>query len=137
MTAEKSEDIGKLLLRISVGFVLILHGYFKILHNIEWLKILVADHGLPVFVAYGVYVGEFIAPLMVLMGYRIRIAAPLIVINMIMAIWLSHMNQIFSIKEAGGGWAIELDALLLFGALALFFLGGGKYCIKGGSGYWD
>jgi putative oxidoreductase len=137
MTAGKSEDIGKLLLRISIGFVLILHGYFKILHNIEWLKTLVADHGLPGFVAYGVYVGEFIAPLMVLMGYRIRIAAPLIVMNMIMAVYLAHRNQIFSIKEAGGGWAIELDALLLLGALSLFFLGGGKYCIKGGNSYWD
>ena len=37
MTAGKSEDIGKLLLRVSLGFVLILHGYFKILHGVEWL----------------------------------------------------------------------------------------------------
>lgn len=137
MTAGKSEDIGKLLLRIAVGVVLIFHGYFKILHNVDWLKAMLVENGLPGFIAYGVYIGEFIAPLMVVMGYRIRIAAPLIVINMIMAIYLAHRNQVFAIKEAGGGWAIELDALLLLGALALFFLGGGKYCIKGGGSYWD
>jgi putative oxidoreductase len=74
---------------------------------------------------------------MVIMGYRIRIASSLIVINMIMAIYLAHRNQIFSIKEAGGGWAIELDAIILLGALAMFFLGGGKFCIKGGNSYWD
>jgi putative oxidoreductase len=137
MTAGKSEDIGKLLLRISIGFVLIFHGYFKILHNVEWLKALLVENRLPGFIAYGVYLGEFIAPLMVIMGYRIRIASSLIVINMIMAIYLAHRNQIFSIKEAGGGWAIELDAIILLGALAMFFLGGGKFCIKGGNSYWD
>jgi putative oxidoreductase len=137
MTAGKSEDIGKLLLRISIGFVLIFHGYFKILHNVEWLKALLVENRLPGFIAYGVYLGEFIAPLMVMMGYRIRIASSLIVINMIMAIYLAHRNQIFSIKEAGGGWAIELDAIILLGALALFFLGGGKFCIKGGNSSWD
>jgi putative oxidoreductase len=137
MTAGKSEDIGKLLLRVSLGFVLILHGYFKILHGVEWLKAPLAEIGLPGFVAYGVYIGEFIAPLMVIMGYRIRIAAPLMVINMVMAIYIAHRNQVFLIKEAGGGWGIELDALILLGALALFFLGGGKFCIKGGNSYWD
>lgn len=137
MTAGKSEDIGKLLLRISVGFVLILHGYFKILHGVEWLKAPLAEIGLPGFVAYGVYIGEFVASLMVITGYRMRIAAPLIVINMIMAIYIGHRAQVFSIKEAGGGWAIELDVLILVGALAMFFLGGGKYCIKGGNSYWD
>jgi putative oxidoreductase len=137
MTAGKSEDIGKLLLRISIGFVLIFHGYFKILHNVEWLKAMLVENRLPGFIAYGVYLGEFIAPLMVILGYRIRIASSLIVINMIMAIYLAHRNQIFSIKEAGGGWAIELDAIILLGALALFFLGGGKFCIKGGNSYWD
>jgi putative oxidoreductase len=137
MTAGKSEDIGKLLLRISVGFVLILHGYFKILHGVDWLKAPLAEIGLPGFIAYGVYIGEFIAPLMLILGYRIRIAAPLMMINMIVAIYMFHRNQILSIKEAGGGWAIELDALILLGALAMFFLGGGKFCIKGGNGYWD
>ena len=137
MATGKSEDLGKLLLRISVGLVLIFHGYFKIVNGIEWIKPMLGGVGLPGFLAYGVYLGEFVAPLMVILGLRTRIAAPVIVINMVMAIALAHRNQIFSIKEAGGGWAIELDALILLGALALFFLGGGRLGITKGKNAWD
>lgn len=137
MATGKSEDLGKLLLRISVGLVLIFHGYFKIVNGIEWIKPMLGGVGLPGFLAYGVYLGEFVAPLMVILGLRARIAAPVIVINMVMAIILAHRNQIFSIKEAGGGWAIELDALILLGALALFFLGGGRFGITKGKNAWD
>jgi putative oxidoreductase len=48
-----------------------------------------------------------------------------------------HRPQIFTINPAGGGWAIELPALVLFGALALFFLGGGKYGVNRGKNAWD
>lgn len=137
MATGKSEDLGKLLLRISVGLVLIFHGYFKIVNGIEWIKPMLGGVGLPGFLAYGVYLGEFVAPLMVILGFRTRIAAPVMVINMVMAIILAHRNQIFSIKEAGGGWAIELDALILLGALALFFLGGGRLGITKGKNAWD
>jgi len=137
MAAGKSEDLGKLLLRISVGLVLVFHGYAKILGGVEWIKGPLSQVGLPGFLAYGVYLGEFVAPLMVIAGYRTRIAAPVIVVNMAMAIFLAHRNQVFSLKEAGGGWAIELDALILLGALALFFLGGGRFGIKGGKNAWD
>jgi putative oxidoreductase len=137
MTAGKSEDLGKLVLRISVGLVLIFHGYSKLVHGVEWIKGPLGEIGLPGFLAYGVYLGEFVAPLMVILGLRTRIAAPVIVINMVMAIILAHRNQIFSIKEAGGGWAIELDALILLGALALFFLGGGRLGITKGKNVWD
>jgi putative oxidoreductase len=137
MAAGKSDDLGKLLLRISVGLVLVFHGYSKILSGVEWLKPLVAGLGLPGFLAYGVFLGEVVAPIMVILGIRTRIAALVMVINMVMAIVIAHRNQIFSLKEAGGGWAIELDALILLGALALFFLGGGRYGVGRGKSAWD
>jgi putative oxidoreductase len=137
MAKGKSEDLGKLLLRISVGLVLVLHGIAKIQGGVEWIKGPLAGVGLPGFIAYGVYLGEFIGPLMVLSGFRTRIGAALMVINMVMAIFLAHRNQIFMLKEQGGGWAIELDALILLGALALFFMGGGKYGVQGGKNAWD
>jgi len=137
MAVGKSEDLGKLLLRLSVGVVLLFHGYSKIQTGVEWLKGMLGQVGLPGFVAYGVYLGEIVGPLMVILGFRTRIGALLMVINMVMAVFLAHRNQIFSIKEAGGGWAIELDALILLGALAVFFLGGGKFAVQGGKGAWD
>jgi putative oxidoreductase len=137
MAAVKSEDLGKLLLRISVSLVLVFHGYSKVVHGVEWIKGPLAEVGLPGFIAYGVYLGEVVGPLMVMLGYRTRIGAALMVVNMVMAILLAHRTQIFSIKEAGGGWAIELDALILLGALALFFMGGGKFGVRGGKSAWD
>jgi len=137
MAAGKSDDLGKLLLRISVGLVLVFHGYSKIQSGVEWLKPLVAGIGLPHVIAYGVYLGEVVGPIMVILGFRTRIAAIVMVINMVMAIVIAHRNQIFSLKEAGGGWAIELDALILLGALALFFLGGGRYGVGRGKNAWD
>ena len=137
MTAGKSEDLGKLLLRISIGLVLIFHGYFNLVHGIEWLRGPLAEIGLPGFVAYGVYIGEFVAPLMVIVGFRARIGALVMVVNMVAAIFIAHRHQVFSINPAGGGWAIELDALILLGALALFFMGGGKLGITRGKSAWD
>ena len=56
---------------------------------------------------------------------------------MIMAIALVFKQQIFSVKEMSGGWTIELEALFLLGALALYFTGGGKFSVTGGRGKWD
>ncbi len=137
MAAGKSEDLGKLLLRISVGLVLVFHGYSKIFSGVEWMKGPLGQVGLPGFIAYGVYLGEIVGPVLVLIGYRARIGAALMVINMVMAIFLAHRNQIFTLREQGGGWAIELDALILLGALAVFFLGGGKFGVSRGKNAWD
>ncbi len=137
MAAGKSEDLGRLFLRISIGLVLVFHGYSKIFTGVEWMKGPLAQVGLPAFVAYGVYLGEVVGPILVLIGFRARIGAALMAVNMFMAILLAHRNQIFTLKEQGGGWAIELDALILLGALAVFFLGGGKIGISRGKNAWD
>jgi len=137
MAAGKSEDLGKLVLRLSIGFVLVLHGIFKIHAGVDWLKGPLAQFGLPGFLAYGVFIGEVVGPIMVILGFRARIGAAIIVINMVVALLLVHRPQIFTINPAGGGWAIELPALVLFGALALFFLGGGKYGVNRGKNAWD
>jgi len=137
MAAGKSEDFGKLLLRIALGLILLFHGYFKLVHGVEWIRGPLGEHGLPGFLAYGAYLGEIVAPLMVLLGYRTRIAAPVIAIDMLAAIFLVMQSQMTHIREAGGGWGIELEMILLLGSLALFFLGGGKYGVTGGKHAWD
>ena len=56
-----SEHIGKLLLRIMVGGMMLFHGIDKALHGITFIKGLVKNQGLPEMLAYGVYVGEILA----------------------------------------------------------------------------
>ncbi len=132
-----SDDVGKLLLRVTVGGIMLFHGVWKLLHGIGWLPPILQMHGLPGFFAYGVFVAEVLAPLLLFSGWLTRLASLTIVIDMLVAILLVLHNDIFAIKPGGGGWAIELEAFFLFTALALFFTGGGKLGVTRGRGPWD
>ncbi|MBZ2189527.1 DoxX family protein [Alcanivorax sp. JB21] len=122
-------DIGKLILRLTVGGLMLFHGIAKLTGGIAGIKGMLASSGLPQFFAYGVYVGEIIAPLMLIVGFYSRIGAALIVVNMLFAIGLAHTAEIFALTPQGA-WAIELQLFFLLTALALIFTGPGKYKYK-------
>lgn len=125
------EDIGKLTLRLVVGILMLFHGANKIVHpaSVEFIQRSLADFGLPSMIAYGVYFGEIIAPIMVIFGVYVRFGALIVVINMVFAIVLVHGGDFFSLTEHGG-WRLELQAFYLFGSLAVLFLGSGKFAVK-------
>lgn len=133
----KSDDIGKLILRLAVGGMLLPHGIAKIAGGVEGIAGMLTEKGLPGFMAYGAYVGEVLAPLLVIAGFLTRPAAGVIAFNMVLAIWLAHAADIFSLHPQTGGWAIELAAFYLFGALALVFTGAGRFSASRGRGRWD
>lgn len=120
------EDLGKLVLRLTLGGLLLLHGIAKIAGGVGPISGMVSSIGLPAALAYGVYIGEVLAPLALMLGVYVRIAALVIVVNMLFAIGLAHMKDLGSLN-AGGGWAIELQAFFLFTAVAVALLGPGRY----------
>ncbi|SDW77676.1 DoxX family protein [Marinobacter mobilis] len=122
-------DLGKLIIRLTLGGLMLFHGISKLINGIGFIEGQLASHGIPAFFAYGVYIGEVIAPLMVLLGYQTRIGAIIIVFNMLVAIALVHSHQLLTLG-GNGGWALELQGFFLFIALALVFLGPGKYKLK-------
>ena len=123
-----STDFGKLILRLALASIFLFHGIYKIVHGVAWIKPLLAQIHLPTALAYGPYIAEVVAPVLLILGFQVRLAALAIVVDMSMAIGLVLRHQIFSVKqEPGGGWAIELQAMLLLSALALAFLDGGRY----------
>ena len=126
---EKNIDLGLLILRISIGGLMLLHGIAKLQHGAGFIEQVVVDAGLPSFIAYGVYVGEIIAPLFILFGYGTRAASLIFAGNCIVAALLVHSQDIFTLNEQGG-WTVELLGLFFFGAVALIFTGGGKYAIS-------
>lgn len=132
----RSDDAGKLTLRLSVGVLLLLHGLFKLTHGIGNIGALVTAHGLPFFVAYLVFVGEVIAPLLLILGLYARLGGLLIAINMAMAIALAHKGQLFSLTRQGG-WTLELEGLFLCGGLAIAFMGAGRFSLSGSGGRWN
>lgn len=123
-----AEDFGKLLLRLTLGLLMLLHGADKILHGAGFVLDMVAKHGLPRELGYFVYVGEVLAPAMLILGLWTRPAALVVAINMAVAVWLVHMGELFT-RAQSGGWALELQGLYFAMALALVFTGGGRWSV--------
>lgn len=122
------DDIAKLLLRLST-LLMLFHGIHKLLHGIGHIEHLLSAHGLPAWIAWGVYAGEIIAPLLIAAGYYARIAALVLAINMVTAITL--VGGIFSLTlTKNGGPTIELALVYLIIAAAIVLMGPGKYGIN-------
>ena len=83
------DDLGRLVLRVALGALIVLHGISKLRNGLGPIEEMVTAHGMPSFVAYGVLVGEVVAPLMLLLGFYARIGGLLIAINMLFAIGLA------------------------------------------------
>ncbi|WP_461633482.1 DoxX family protein [Labilibaculum euxinus] len=129
------ENLGKLILRLSVGGLMLFHGVQKLLDGIGGVKFLIVKTGLPEMLSYGVYLGELIAPLLLLLGTYTRVSGLLIALTMLVSIPAAHPEGIFHLNEYGG-LGIELNVLYLFGGLAIMLLGSGKYRLIKQSGFW-
>lgn len=124
-----NEDVGKLVLRLALGVLILMHGIAKLTGGIGFITDTVTGAGLPGFLAYAVYVGEVVAPLLLIVGWYSRIGAAVIAINMLFAIGLVHRAEIFTLNESGG-WALELQGMFLFTAVALALMGPGSYRVN-------
>ena len=128
-----TDDAGKLLLRAVLAILLLFHGVAKISGGIGFIAGMLAKAGLPAALGYLVYVGEVVAPLMILVGIFTRPAALVVAINMVVAVLLVHTAEFFT-RNQTGGWALELQGMLLAAALAVALLGAGRYSLGGTAG---
>jgi len=122
------EDSGKLLLRLAVAGLMLFHGIAK-LKGLDGIEKMLEGAGLPLFLAYGVYVGELIAPLLMIVGFWTRIASLVFAFNMLVAILLGHGNELLSLNQYGG-WAIELPMLFMLAAVSIALIGSGRFAVK-------
>ena len=129
-------DAGKLVLRVVLAVLLLFHGVSKVIGGVGMIAGMLAKAGVPPAVAYLVYVGEVVAPLLILAGLFTRAAALIVVVNMIVALLLVHTGQFFSLADTGG-WALEWQGMYLGSAVALALLGAGRYSIGGAGGRWN
>jgi putative oxidoreductase len=129
-------DAGRLVLRVVLAILLLFHGVSKVIGGVGFVTGMLAKVGLPAGLGYLVYIGEVVAPALILVGLFTRAAALIVVVNMIVALLLVHTGQFFSLSETGG-WALELQGMYLGGAVALALLGAGRYSIGGAGGRWN
>ncbi|MBS1269405.1 MAG: hypothetical protein MAG794_00356 [Gammaproteobacteria bacterium] len=130
MSAQQTEDFGKLIMRLTLGVLILLHGIPKITAGVGGIEGMLVPVGLPAVVAYGVYLGEVIGPLALIVGWYARLGAALIAVNMLFAFWLAHLNELFQLNNVGG-WQLELQGMYLFTAVALVFTGPGRISVNG------
>lgn len=123
-----NDDLAKLLLRLMVAILMLFHGYSKVIHGVDGMMGMLEGHGIPGFVAYGVYLGEIIAPLMLIVGFRVKLATITIIGTMIFILSVPYADKIFTLTQQGA-WAIELHMFYIMSSICIFLLGAGKYSI--------
>src|SRR4051794_27291524 len=129
-------DTGRLLLRVGLGVLILLHGISKLMNGIGPILEGVEKAGLPRDFGYLVYVGEVVAPILLIVGFLTRPAALIIAINMVFAVYLVHAGQLLMLTKQGG-WALELQGMYFLAAVVVALLGAGRYSVGGASGRWN
>lgn len=124
-----AHDVGRLVLRLVLGVLILFHGVAKVLHGVDPIAGMVAGVGLPGYLAYAVYLGEVLGPLLLIFGFYARVGAALIGVNMVVALLLAHRGDFLQLT-AHGGWQLELQGMFLATAVALVLLGPGRFAFN-------
>src|ERR1700730_16563648 len=114
------QPLGLLLLRLVLGIIFIWHGYPKLTHPNAMYGFFV-QHGLPGYFVTIAGVLEVFGGGLLILGFLARIAALLLAIEMIVAIWKVH--------SAGGYMALhnyEFPLALAVACFALATVGAGR-----------
>ncbi|MGB3426041.1 MAG: DoxX family protein [Castellaniella sp.] len=136
MSSSAYDDLGKLILRLSLGILILLHGLGKLDGGVSWIVGMLSQRGLPGFIAYGVYIGEIVAPVLIILGLFTRLGGLISILNMLFVFGLVHMNELFTLGKSGG-WALELQGMFLFASIAVTLFGAGAYSLGGRNGRWN
>ena len=108
-------------LAFSLGVLLLFHGVDKIMNGTDFIEKMLTNANVPYakYITYGVFIGEVLAPILLIIGRYVKIAGGIIAFNMLVAIFLVHRDTIFTLSEHGG-WSIELQLLYFIAGLTLF-----------------
>lgn len=130
------EDAGKLVLRLAVATLILLHGIAKLRFGLGDVADAMARARLPHAVGYLVYLGEVVAPLLMIAGWWTRAAAALLAATMLVALLLGHPRELFAVTSHGG-LLLEVQWMFLAAAAAVALLGAGRYSLGGSRGRWN
>jgi len=122
----RNVDLGLLALRIAGGGFMLTHGWGK------FLKVINGDFAFGDPIGLGPTISlllaafaEFICAILILVGFKGRIASIFLMFTMLVAAFIAHGDDPWRKKE--------FPLLYFFIFLAIFFMGTGKYSIDGRS----
>lgn len=132
---KRNKNLGIFILRLAIPFTMLIYGIDKIIEGTGFIGSLLEQYGLPKMMANGVYIGEIVAPLMLMIGFRTRLAGLIFSFNCFMAIAMAQTQNIFKLNEFGG-WSLDLLFIYLTAGIVFYLSGGGQYALST-SNSWD
>lgn len=117
---DRLQPLALLVMRLTLGAVMVGHGYPKVFGGLQQHAHFVASLGLPAWTAYLSAFAEFVAGVLVLLGLFTRVAAFAICIDLCVAIAKVHFHNGL-MGEHGYEFPLALASL----AFGLIFFGGG------------
>jgi len=121
-------NIGTLILRITVGGLMLFHGIKKVIDGHDFIRKVLGEAGLPEILWLGTPVGEIIAPICLILGIFTRSASLIIAFTILMSIYLAFGWAGFELNQYGA-FKVELNLFFLFTALSIYFMGAGKFSL--------
>jgi putative oxidoreductase len=120
-------DLWYPMIRITVGAILLVHGWGKIKTGITGLAGYLGRVGLtpPEPLAYVAYINETIGALCIILGLFTRFFAASIAIELAVALWIVHYAKGFG-ASAGGYEYVLMWGIIMF---AIALRGGGPYSL--------
>ena len=122
-----SVNTGMLFLRISLGLLMMVHGYQKLVNFNEMKSTFMNFLGLGSLVSLCLVIfAEFFCSILITVGLFTRLAAIPLIITMLVALFMAH-NHDFTGKG-------EMATIYLSGYVAILFIGPGKISFDGAMG---
>lgn len=117
---DKLRPVALLLLRFAFGVVFIYHGYPKLFSRVEFFQQAFERLGLPPWLSYVAGVVELFGGALLLVGLFTRIAALMLAVEFMFAMWRVHLNEgLLAVSE------YEFALLVVGAALVLASTGPG------------
>ena len=121
---DRLQPLGLFVLRLTLGAIMIAHGWQKIVTHLHPFMGILGHLGIPAWMAYLVVAAEFVGGVLVVLGFLTRFAAFAILIDMLVAIFRVHLHNGLT---GQGGFEFPLACAAI--SFALIFFGAGPISI--------
>lgn len=134
---DRLQPLALLVVRLSLGAIMIAHGYHKVFGGLHNFTHMVGSMGLPVWLGYVAAFTELLGGLLIVAGFFTRVAAFALCVELVVAIWKVHLHNGLMGAPDRPGYEFPLAVATL--AFALIFFGAGPIAFDhvlrgGGSG---
>ncbi len=124
---DRLQPLSLLVMRLTLGAVMVAHGYRNLFRDLHGHVHLVGSLGLPAWLGYVSSFTEFFGGMLILAGFFTGAAAFAVCIDLSVAIWTVHWHN--GMIGSGDHPGYEFPLALATLAFALIFFGGGPISI--------